>query len=129
MTQRQLAMDITVAPYLEVPNFYFSPLKLYEYMASGRAVVASDAGEIAALVHDGRSGLVCPPGDVAALGRALLRLAHDAGLRARLGAAARREAERHTWSENARIVAHLAAALSLDRTAPALMVLAAGGER
>jgi glycosyltransferase involved in cell wall biosynthesis len=129
MPQLLAAMDIAVAPYLEVPDFYFSPLKLYEYMASGLAIVASDAGEIAALVRDGQSGLVCPPGDVAALCRALLRLAHDAGLRARLGAAARREAERHTWSENARIVAHLAATLSLDRRAPALMVLAAGGER
>ena len=129
MTQRQLAMDITVAPYLEVPNFYFSPLKLYEYMASGLAVVASDAGEIAALVHDGQSGLVCPPGDVAALCSALLRLAQDAGLRARLGAAARREAERHTWSENARIVTQLAATLSLERRAPATIALEARGER
>ena len=96
---------------------------------SGLAVIASNAGEIAALVRDGQSDLVCPPGDAAALCRALLRLAHDAGLRARLGAAARREAERHTWSENARIVAHLAAAVSLDRRAPAMIALAAGGER
>jgi glycosyltransferase involved in cell wall biosynthesis len=80
-------------------------------------------------VRDGQSGLVCPPGDVAALCSALLRMAHDAGLRARLGAAARREAERHTWSENARIVAHVAAALSLDRRAPTMMVLAARSER
>jgi glycosyltransferase involved in cell wall biosynthesis len=129
MPELLAAMDVAVAPYLEVPDFYFSPLKLYEYMASGLAIVASDAGEIAALVRDGQSGLVCPPGDVAALCSALLRLAHDAGLRARLGAAARREVERHTWSENARIVAHLAAALSLDRRTPAMMALAAGGER
>ena len=129
MPELLAAMDVAVAPYLEVPDFYFSPLKLYEYMASGLAVVASDAGDIAALVRDGQTGLVCPPGDVAALCSALLRLAHDAGLRARLGAAARVEAERHTWSENARIVAHLAAAVSLDRRTPAMMVLAAGGEQ
>jgi glycosyltransferase involved in cell wall biosynthesis len=128
MPELLAAMDVAVAPYLEVPGFYFSPLKLYEYMASGLAIVASDAGEIAALVRDGQSGLVCPPGNVAALCSALLRLAHDAGLRARLGAAARREAERHTWNKNARIVAHLAAVLSRDRRAPAMMALAAGGE-
>jgi glycosyltransferase involved in cell wall biosynthesis len=129
MPELLAAMDVAVAPYVHVPDFYFSPLKLYEYMASGLAVVASDAGDIAALVRDGQSGLVCPPGDVAALCGALLRLAHDAGLRARLGAAARVEAERHTWSENARIVAHLAAAVSLDRRTPDMMVLAARGER
>jgi glycosyltransferase involved in cell wall biosynthesis len=129
MPELLAAMDVAVAPYLEMPDFYFSPLKLYEYMAAGLAVIASDAGEIAALVRDGQTGLVCPPGDVAALRGALLRLAHDVGLRARLGAAARVEAERHTWSDNARIVAHLAAALSLDRRTPAMMALAARGER
>jgi glycosyltransferase involved in cell wall biosynthesis len=110
MPQMLAAMDVAVAPYLEVPDFYFSPLKLYEYMASGLAVVASDAGEIAALVRDGQTGILCPPGKVAALAAALLSLAHDSGLRAQLGMAARVEAERHSWSENARIVAEVAGA-------------------
>jgi glycosyltransferase involved in cell wall biosynthesis len=129
MPELLAAMDVGVAPYVHLPDFYFSPLKLYEYMASGLAVVASDAGDIAALVRDGQTGLVCPPSDVAALCSALLRLAHDASLRAQLGAAARREAERHTWGDNARIVARLATALSLDRGTPTMMVLAARGER
>src|SRR5919204_18998 len=102
------AMDVGVAPYREVDAFYFSPLKLYEYMAAGLAVVASDAGEIATLVRDGQTGLLCPPGNATELAATLLRLVREPGLRARLGAAARVEAERHTWQENARTVAALA---------------------
>jgi len=103
------AMDIGVAPYLAVPDFYFSPLKLYEYMAAGLAVVASDAGAIATLVRASETGLLCPPGDAPALGWALACLAYDPTLRARLGAAARAEAERHTWAANARTIVALAA--------------------
>lgn len=102
-------MDIGVAPYLHVPDFYFSPLKLYEYMASGLAVIGSEAGEIPSLIRDGHTGLLCPPGDAAALARALTRLARGPELRRQLGAAARTEAERHTWDGNARTVARLAA--------------------
>jgi glycosyltransferase involved in cell wall biosynthesis len=110
------AMDVAVAPYLQVPDFYFSPLKLYEYMAAGLAVVASAAGEIPSLVRHGQTGLLCQPGDTVALYGALTLLASDAALRVRLGAAAREEAERHTWEENARAVVGLAAALRSRRS-------------
>jgi glycosyltransferase involved in cell wall biosynthesis len=109
------AMDVGVAPYLNAPDFYFSPLKLYEYMATGLAVVASDAGEISTLVRDGQTGLLHPPGDSRALGTILVRVLRDARLRTCLGAAARTEAERHTWQENARTVATLASTLAADR--------------
>jgi glycosyltransferase involved in cell wall biosynthesis len=101
------AMDVGVAPYARVPDFYFSPLKIYEYMAVGLAVVGSDAGEIAALVRDGQTGLMCPPEDAQVLAGALRRLARDPGLRVQLGTAARAEAERYTWENNARTVARL----------------------
>jgi glycosyltransferase involved in cell wall biosynthesis len=101
------AVDVGVAPYTEVPDFYFSPLKLYEYMASGLGVVASNVGEIAGLVRDGDTGLLCPPGDVPALAAALIDLARDPERRAALGVAAHAEAERHTWAANARLVTTL----------------------
>jgi glycosyltransferase involved in cell wall biosynthesis len=110
MPEMLAAMDIGAAPYLPVPDFYFSPLKLYEYMASGLAVVASATGEIPTLVRDGTTGLLCPPADPAALATALGALAGDPALRARLGAAARAGAEQHTWVANARAIEALVGA-------------------
>lgn len=95
------AMDILVAPH--VPNadgtrFFGSPTKLFEYMAMGRAIVASRLEQIGDVLEDGRTALLVPPADEAALTRAILDLAADPSRRATLGAAARRRAiERHTW--------------------------------
>jgi glycosyltransferase involved in cell wall biosynthesis len=63
-----------------------------EAMAAGRPVVASAVGGLLDLVCDGETGLLVPPGDVAALRAALERLLGDPGLRARLGAAGRERA-------------------------------------
>ena len=60
-----------------------------EAMAYGRAVVASRVGGLIDLVEDGRTGLLVPPRDPAALRAALERLLADSELRARLGASAR----------------------------------------
>src|ERR1043166_6328723 len=48
-----MAMDIGLAPYLPQENFYFSPLKLYEYMAASLCVIASYAGQIRQVVQNG----------------------------------------------------------------------------
>lgn len=92
------SMDIAVAPYPPMEGFYFSPLKLFEYMASGRAIVASDIGQVSEVIEDGTTGLLCAPGDAAALADAIAALAGDPALRRRLGSAARSAAERrHRW--------------------------------
>jgi glycosyltransferase involved in cell wall biosynthesis len=66
-------------------------LAVAEAMAAGLAVVAS-AGGPSELITDGVDGVLCPPGDTAALAQALVRLAADPGLRERLGARARARA-------------------------------------
>lgn len=92
------ALDVAVAPYPAQAPFYFSPLKVYEYMAAGLPVVASDIGQIPTVVRDGVTGLLVPPGDAAALVAALARLRRDPALRARLGRAAHAAVlRRHTW--------------------------------
>ena len=63
------------------------PVVLMEAMASSRPVIATRVGGVAELVEDGRSGLLVAPGDAQALAKAILRLANDADLRARMGAA------------------------------------------
>jgi glycosyltransferase involved in cell wall biosynthesis len=100
------AMDVLAAPHVGNPDgtrFFGSPTKLFEYMAMGRGIVASRLEQIEQVLEDGRSALLVPPGDEAALSRALLKLVDDAALRARLGAAARaRACERHTWEVHVR---------------------------
>lgn len=79
-------------------GFYWSPLKMFEYMASGLPVVAPAVARIPRLVEHGREGLLYDPRDDGALSRTLEQLADD-GLRRRLGAAARERAVReYSWS-------------------------------
>jgi glycosyltransferase involved in cell wall biosynthesis len=66
---------------------------LLEYMAAGRAVVATAVGANPTLVGDGEHGLIVPPGDVTALADAIARLIADPAGATRLAAAARRRAE------------------------------------
>jgi glycosyltransferase involved in cell wall biosynthesis len=95
--------DLALAPYDPTDHaFYFSPLKLFEYMACGVAVVAARIGQIAEVIEDGETGLLYPPGDLEGLAAACRKLLGDGPLRARLGsAAAARVHAHHTWSHNA----------------------------
>lgn len=90
------AMDVGVAPYLPQERFYFSPLKVAEYMAAGLPVVATDQGDLAATL--GGAGLLVPPGDTARLAGALRQLVGDEPTRRRLGRAARARAGRLSWN-------------------------------
>lgn len=65
------------------------PMALLEAMAMARPVLATAVGSIPEVIQDGENGLIVPPEDPAALEAALRRLLADAGLRSRLGAAAR----------------------------------------
>src|SRR5262249_3886498 len=84
--------DVALAPYARPGHpFYFSPLKLFEYMACAAPVVAAALGQIAEVVRDGETGLLVPPGDAAALAAACDRLLADAALGRRPGRAAAAE--------------------------------------
>jgi glycosyltransferase involved in cell wall biosynthesis len=78
-------------------------------MAMGRAIVASDLAQIGRVLEHGRSALMVKPGDVQGLADAIIKLADDPALRAKLGANAREDAvNKHTWVKNAdRVVEYL----------------------
>ena len=72
------------------PSLYESQgIAILEAMAAGRPVVASDVGGVRDAVRDGETGLLVPPSDPEALAAAILRLARDSALAARLASAAR----------------------------------------
>jgi glycosyltransferase involved in cell wall biosynthesis len=101
-------MDVAVAPYPPLKYFYFSPLKLYEYLAVGRPVVASRLGQIQQVIKDQETGLLVRPGDPDELAENIERLRHDPQLRKSLGLAAAEQARHWTWEANARRVIALA---------------------
>lgn len=112
------AFDVCAMPHPPSAQFsqYTSPLKLFEYMAAGRAIVASDLAAWSDVVIDGETALLLPPDDVAAWSEAIERLRRDDDLRIRLGENARRRAlEHYTWDVRAaRILAHIQSAETVD---------------
>lgn len=102
-------MDVAVAPYPPLENFYFSPLKVYEYMAAGLPVIASNLGQLTAIIDDGVHGLLSPPGDASALAIRLEQLLRSPELRHRLGTAARQKIlNHHTWDQVVQKILNLA---------------------
>jgi glycosyltransferase involved in cell wall biosynthesis len=87
--------DVATAPYRPSSDFYFSPLKVLEYMASGCATVYPEIGDLPQLVAGG--GLGYRAGDVDGLEAAIDRLVTDAPRRLELGRRARRRALDFTW--------------------------------
>ena len=94
-------MDVAVAPYPPTEDFYFSPLKIYEYLAAGLAVVTSDVGTLPDLMGGPGQpiGVLYRAGSVVDLARTLLDLRHDPILRADLGRRGRRAmVDGHDWT-------------------------------
>jgi glycosyltransferase involved in cell wall biosynthesis len=88
-------MHAGTAPYSAGQAFYFSPLKLYEYMAAGLPVVASDVGDLASIVGAAGAGLAVPPDRPDLLAGALANLAADPVQAAAMGDAGRAHVVAH----------------------------------
>jgi len=101
------AADVGVAPYDTARlrqlrlGFYWSPLKIFEYMASGLPVVTIARPPLDEIVRSGREGVHVKEADPEDLAHALRDLAADADGRARMGASAReRVVERYSWARH-----------------------------
>ena len=91
----------------------FVGMKLFDYMASGTAIIVTSPRRPHDLIVHGEAGLVIDPGSTEQLVEALRRLLADPGLRSRLGQAAREEArQRHTWAHRVFEIEELACSLS-----------------
>lgn len=103
------ACDVFASPHVPNPDgspFFGSPTKLFEYMAMGRPIVASNLNQIGRILQHEVTAVLVPPGNAVALSVGLERACDDAGLRQRLGAAARAVVvERFSWrAHTARII-------------------------
>jgi glycosyltransferase involved in cell wall biosynthesis len=94
------AFDIALQP---AATPYASPLKLFEYLQAGHAIVAPDQPNIREILTDGRNALLFDPAIQTSFGEAVLRLCHDRSLRQRLSLAARATIAElnRTWDSNA----------------------------
>jgi glycosyltransferase involved in cell wall biosynthesis len=101
------AFDIALLPKVVE---YASPLKLFEYMALGKAIVAPDQPNIREVLTSNVNAVLFEPEQANEMASAILRLANDAGCRDRLGSAAHAaiDARGFTWRANAERIAALA---------------------
>lgn len=95
------AADICVAPYKELPvDLWFSPLKLFEYMAMAKPIIASNAGQISDVIDSEVSGLLVKPDNIEDLSNSIVRLLESDVLRESLGKNAQKIArEKYSWDE------------------------------
>jgi len=104
----QAAADVLLMPYgrsisassgqdiAEVIN----PMKMFDYMAAGRAIISADLPVIREVLHPGNA-VFCEPGNLEEWERALRALLSDESLRLALGRQAREDASRYTWISRA----------------------------
>jgi glycosyltransferase involved in cell wall biosynthesis len=105
----QAACDALLMPYERViagssggnSAAYASPMKMFEYMACGRAIISSDLPAIGEVLND-RNAVLCPPEEAGAWESALGGLLADAGRRQELARAALQDVQAYTWLERAR---------------------------
>lgn len=95
------ASDILVSPQIPNPDgspFFGSPTKLFEYMAAGKSIVASDLDQMGQILTHNRTALLTTPGSADEIADCILTLAKDEKLRNNLGLNAREEVcKKYTW--------------------------------
>jgi glycosyltransferase involved in cell wall biosynthesis len=98
----------TLTPSGEDTTAWMSPLKLYEYLAAGRPIVASDLPALRSTLIPEQNALLARPDDVESLRASIERLLNDPALGQRLGPTAHQTALAHSWTNRARLILELA---------------------
>lgn len=99
------AMDIVVMPFPDTEHYrsFMSPLKLFEYMAAGKIIVASDLPSVREILND-ESAVFVSPGNPAALAKTLSAAAENPAAFQGKGERARQQAVGHTWDVRAETI-------------------------
>lgn len=106
------AMDIVLAPYPKLKFGYYSPVKLYEYLSSGKAVVSSRMGQICEVIRDGENGFLCEPDDVAQMSQKISELIENPDSIKGVGARARKDVlNNYTWKRRGKQLSALCEAV------------------
>ncbi len=92
-------LDVAVMPFLETEHYkyFMSPLKLFEYMAAGVPIVASDLPSIREILQHDQDAWLVAPENPESLGRGLLALLRDPDRATRLARTAKEEVRQYTW--------------------------------
>lgn len=105
-------------------NAYGSPMKIFEYMGMGKAVIAPRVGPVIEILRNEETGLLIEPGNADQMSSQIVRLVGDQVLRNKIAMAGRAYvAANHTWRRNAlkimEVYSQISGARHLDRTVPA----------
>ena len=102
--------DVLVQPLIDAPyTRYASAMKLFDYMAAGRPIVAFDLASTREVVADGRTARLVEPGSVEALAAGVRDVLADPALADRLAHAAFEEVANYTWAHRAARIERLLA--------------------
>ncbi|MCG3121277.1 MAG: D-inositol-3-phosphate glycosyltransferase [bacterium] len=113
-------MDVVLAPYPKLDFWYASSMKIFEYMAAGKTVLATGVGQVSEIIEDGVNGFLFDPDHDGELREKIVALVDSAETRQRVGARARRDIEQKwNWDNNAKQMLAIFAEV-LQRRRPAV---------
>jgi glycosyltransferase involved in cell wall biosynthesis len=98
---RHASVALLPLPDEPVARYFTSPLKLFDYMAAGVPIVASDLPALREVLRDGENGLLAEAGNADAFAAAIRRFLTDPALADRIGRQARADVERYSWDARA----------------------------
>jgi len=98
---RRAKICVIPLPFSQIAAYYTSPMKMFEYLAAGKAIVASNLPSLAEVLKDGHNALLCKPDDPVTLAEAINNLLRDSKLRFKLSENAWKDSHAYSWERRA----------------------------
>ncbi len=105
------AMDITIIPSTDV---YMSPIKIFEYMAMKKPIIAPDTGSVKEVIDDGYNGILIKPGNKCAIHDKIIYLCKNRNLAKRISQNAYLSVlKNHTWKKNGEKIIDISSSIKI----------------